>query len=200
MKKSESKYFNTALKMNDALISLLNKKDFEYITIKEICDLSKVNRSTFYLHYENTFDLLQETIDNMNFKLEEKFKNIDIVSFDELTTCPLENLLLISPKYIMPYLEFIKENKCVYQVAKTKPDILQIDKVFKNKYQHFLYPIMKRFGVPDNEIVYKLKFYFGGMFSVVTEWIKNDFKDSIEDVSKILYSCIMPNIIHTKKD
>lgn len=36
MNKSQSKYFNTAVKMDEALLSLLEKKDFEYITIKEI--------------------------------------------------------------------------------------------------------------------------------------------------------------------
>lgn len=51
MNKNESKYFNTAIKMDEALITLLEKEDFEYITIKEICDTAGVNRSTFYLHY-----------------------------------------------------------------------------------------------------------------------------------------------------
>ena len=61
MNKNESKYFNTATKMDEALITLLEKKDFEYITIKEICNTAGVNRSTFYLHYENVSDLLKET-------------------------------------------------------------------------------------------------------------------------------------------
>ena len=34
MNKNESKYFITAIKMDEALIKLLEKKDFEYITIK----------------------------------------------------------------------------------------------------------------------------------------------------------------------
>ncbi|MDE6707509.1 MAG: TetR/AcrR family transcriptional regulator, partial [Oscillospiraceae bacterium] len=62
MNKSESKYFNTALKMNQALLAILEKKDFEYITIKEICEKAGVNRSTFYLHYQNTRELLDESI------------------------------------------------------------------------------------------------------------------------------------------
>ncbi len=37
MNKSESKYFNTAARMDEALILLLEKKDLEYITVKEIC-------------------------------------------------------------------------------------------------------------------------------------------------------------------
>ncbi|MDY2657325.1 MAG: TetR/AcrR family transcriptional regulator [Candidatus Limiplasma sp.] len=51
MNKSESKYFHTALRMDEALITLLEKKDLEFITVKEICETAGVNRSTFYLHY-----------------------------------------------------------------------------------------------------------------------------------------------------
>ncbi len=61
MTKAESKYFNTAVRMDEAFIELLNKKSFEYITVKEICEVSGVNRSTFYLHYETIGDLLIET-------------------------------------------------------------------------------------------------------------------------------------------
>ena len=50
MNKSESKYYYTALRMDEALISLLEKKDLEYITVKETCHQAGVNRSTFYLH------------------------------------------------------------------------------------------------------------------------------------------------------
>ena len=63
MNKSESKYFHTALRMNEALISLLEKKDLEFTTVKEICETAGVNRSTFYLHYETISDLMNETVE-----------------------------------------------------------------------------------------------------------------------------------------
>ena len=56
MNKNESKYFNTAILFDEALIYLLENKDIEYITIKEICNKAGVNRSTYYLHYENIND------------------------------------------------------------------------------------------------------------------------------------------------
>lgn len=37
MNKSDSKYYNTAIKMDEAFLQLLNEKDFDYITVKEIC-------------------------------------------------------------------------------------------------------------------------------------------------------------------
>lgn len=61
MNKSESKYFNTALLMDEALLQLLERKDLEFITVKEICERAGVNRSTFYLHYETIGDLVNET-------------------------------------------------------------------------------------------------------------------------------------------
>ena len=58
MNRSESKYFNTALLMDQALVELLKEKDFKYISVKEICAKAGVNRTTFYLHYETIADLL----------------------------------------------------------------------------------------------------------------------------------------------
>lgn len=91
MNKSESKYFNTAKRMDQAFLELLEKKDFEYITIKEICQKANVNRSTFYLHYENMGDLLEECIEYANNQFLEYFENkyVDLVKQDK------EELILI---------------------------------------------------------------------------------------------------------
>ena len=62
MKKNDSKYFYTAELMNQALLVLLEKKNIEFITITEITNKAGVNRSTFYLHYDNIYELLEETI------------------------------------------------------------------------------------------------------------------------------------------
>ena len=66
MEKNESKYFYTAQLMNQALLDLLEKKDIEFITITEITKKAGINRSTFYLHYENIYELLEETVKNLN--------------------------------------------------------------------------------------------------------------------------------------
>ena len=66
MNKSESKYFATAVRMDEAFLCILEKKDLAYITVKEICEKAGVNRSTFYLHYETVADLLSESVSYMN--------------------------------------------------------------------------------------------------------------------------------------
>jgi AcrR family transcriptional regulator len=43
----------------DALVNLLNKKEFDDISIQEIADEATLNRATFYLHYPDKNALLQ---------------------------------------------------------------------------------------------------------------------------------------------
>jgi AcrR family transcriptional regulator len=82
--------------MDEALITLLEKKDFEYITIKEICDTAGVNRSTFYLHYENISDLLRETTRYIVDK-HLAYYEIDQNSISlQFKTCRRDELLFIS--------------------------------------------------------------------------------------------------------
>ena len=96
MNKSESKYFNTALLMDEALIRLLEVKDYEYITVKEICEKAGVNRSTFYLHYETVNDLLSECLENIKKRFFDSFakKPNDLSAVSELYRLMILSLLV----------------------------------------------------------------------------------------------------------
>ena len=97
MNKSESKYFNTALRMDEALIALLEKKDLEYITVKEICHLAGVNRSTFYLHYETIADLVNETLEMVNQRFRSYFPQQEEEVLRDMGSREREDLVLSSP-------------------------------------------------------------------------------------------------------
>ena len=47
MNRNESRYFKTAAKRDEAFLRLIEEKDLEFITVKEICNKAGVNRSTF---------------------------------------------------------------------------------------------------------------------------------------------------------
>ena len=103
MNKSESKYFNTALRMDEALIALLEKKDLEYITVKEICHLAGVNRSTFYLHYETISDLVNETLEMIDRRFLSYFSKTET---EILNSREKEELILVTREHLVPYLRF----------------------------------------------------------------------------------------------
>lgn len=190
MNKSESKYFNTAIKMDKALIKLLDKKPFDYITVKEICQEAGVNRSTFYLHYENTVELLEEAIEYTNDEFLSYFKDADESFISNMNSKSDDELLLITPSYLKPYLKYIKENKALHSSGVLKSAYMKTNEKFEKMAKHIFYPIMERLNVEENKRDYILAYYTHGVIAIVEQWLKNDCKESIDEICDIIINCV----------
>ena len=193
MNKSESKYFNTATKMDLALISLLKKKPLEYITVSEICETAGVNRSTFYLHYETIGDLLHETarylIDDF---LSYFSNNVKSLSFN-LMDCELDELVFICDKYLTPYLTYVKNHKEVFGTALSHNKTFGFEDVYKRMYDNIFNPILDRFHYPQSDRQYVMMYYLNGINAIILEWLKHGCDKSIKEVSDIISVCIFGN-------
>ncbi len=192
MNKSESKYYNTSRLFNQALIELLNKKSFEFITIKEICKKAGVNRSTFYLHYDNTTDLLYETIDNLNKDFFSCFAEEDKDIDKKIAGKQKGDLVLITPKYLMPYLNHVRSNKLVYQVSAKYPALMKSNERYKDMQNKILFPILNNFGIDDKESKYMLAYYINGIYAIIDEWIKNGCREEATYICDLIIKCVRP--------
>ena len=177
--------------MDEALITLLEKKDFAYITIKEICDTAGVNRSTFYLHYENTADLLNETT---RYILDKHFSYYSIDKkgiYERFENCEKKQLVFITAEYLTPYLNFIRENQRIFKVAIKQFNSMNMDEVYGRMFTQIFNPILARFGVPERERGFVMKFYLTGVYAVVMEWLEKDCAEDMNTVIKVITDCVL---------
>ncbi len=65
----------TRAMLQQALISMILKKDYETITVDEICDVANVGRSTFYAHYTSKDDLKRSGLDHLRRALVDRQRN-----------------------------------------------------------------------------------------------------------------------------
>ena len=189
MNKSESKYFATAVRMDEAFLSILEKKDLAYITVKEICEKAGVNRSTFYLHYETVADLLSESVSYMNEHFLSYMKKDSSAFVIKLRTCSLEELYLITPEYLTPYLNYVKENRRLFCTALKNAEALRLEDSYNELFRHIITPILERYGVAVNDRPYILAFYIKGLMAIISEWIKNDCADSVDYIAEVIQRC-----------
>ncbi len=189
MKKNESKYFYTASLMNQALLSLLEKKDIDFITITEITRKAGVNRSTFYLHYDNIYELLQETLENLNKEFISSFENI--VS---LNVKSANNAFLLKEEYLIPYLKFCKKNYHILKLVYQKPQLFGNEKVYKKIYDTILYPAISQFLKDETQKIYVLEFFTQGVVGIIRKWIELDCKTEMEEVVNIIKNCVGYNV------
>lgn len=196
MNKSESKYFNTALRMDEALIALLEKKDLEYITVKEICHQAGVNRSTFYLHYESIAELLDEAMEMINQRFLSYFPQEEEAVLGDMEHRELNDLVFVTQEYLLPYLRFIQDNKKVYRAAFRNPSSMQANARYGVLKQRILDPILERFEIPAARRPYYIAYYVEGIAAIVKEWLRHDCGDSVEMIAAIIESCVRPKEIH----
>ncbi len=65
MKKMDTRVNRTRKFLKEALIDLIEVKGFDAITIGNLAEKAEVNRVTFYQHFHDKYDLLEQTIETM---------------------------------------------------------------------------------------------------------------------------------------
>lgn len=190
MNRSESKYFATAARMDEAFLELLEKKDFTYITVKEICEKAGVNRSTFYLHYETVSDLLAESARYIITQFAEAMPHDTAEFMSQIQTRPLEELYLITPEYLTPYLNYIKKHRRIFRTTLEQASVLGMNDAYLSLNRHVFMPILNRYQVPLSSQKYMMPFYINGLMGIVNEWLKEDCEDSIERMISVIQVCI----------
>lgn len=82
--------------IENAMILLLQRKEFSKITIQDICQEALVSRSTFYAHYLDKYDLLEKIVDKYFSMLQEliasRFSTVELINIDAI-------FLLLSQTY-----------------------------------------------------------------------------------------------------
>ena len=190
LNKSDSKYFSTAARMDEAFLVLLEKKDLPYITVKEICQQAGVNRSTFYLHYETIGDLLAESVQYMTDRfLDHMRQRTEPFAADSIPHCNDQDYF-ITPEYLEPYLDYIARNKRLFRTAMEHSATLQLDHVYQRMFRYVFSPILDRFQVPEQNKPYLMAFYIHGLMAIVAHWLQRDCADPIQQVSAIMQQCV----------
>ena len=82
LKKTDARIIKTRRDLRESLLRIIEKKPFDKINVSEICADAMVNRMTFYKHYNDKYDLLNDVIldikNKVLAKLEMKYPHADI--------------------------------------------------------------------------------------------------------------------------
>ena len=79
--KKDPRIERTKRDLRRGLHELLQKENFDRVSVKGICDHTGVNKMTFYHHYQDKYDLLDDCVkeigEEIYFKCEQKYSHLD---------------------------------------------------------------------------------------------------------------------------
>jgi len=160
--KTDRRVKMTKLFLKEALMSLLKVKRITNITVKEICQLADVNRSTFYAHYRDLYELLDEFENDIIGELQSFLASYKDERDDETVN--------ITEKLI----DFIgtKHEEC--KVLLNEESGSSFEKKIIEVANHFLMEDWSTMPIKDKDLFdYVSAFIVSGSIQVVKLWLNN---------------------------
>lgn len=161
----------------DALLRLLETESFAYISVKEIVETADFNRTTFYNHYIDKFDLL----DDVTKDLLDEFGNALQTSFQNYY--PSSNLLM--KKNDITIFEFVHKNRYGLSICK---QIEQLPNFSQKCSQATLEKLMDiwspQVDMPEHRLKAYTKIFTYGLMGTISGWMSEDFSSSPETVTQ----------------
>ena len=109
---------------------------------------------------------------------------------DRLPTASRDELQLITPDYLHPYLSFIRDHRRLYAAAMSRPSDFRSQEAYGAMFRYIFDPILARFSVPVGSRRFIMAFYLNGIAAVISEWLKGDCKEPLEFIADVVISCI----------
>ena len=185
MNRHQTKYKNTAEKMNRALIELLKEKPFISITIKEVCLHAIVNRSTFYSHYQNMADLLEDTRNYITNLFVDTSVTWDAAAPNAEQTFPF-----YKDEFLIPVLKVFEENRSLFLIPYFYPDSFQYPEEYNRILEQLVVPYLNQKGIQDmTTIEYIMQYYYSGIHAIIYKWLRGGCKESYTDVANFIRMC-----------
>lgn len=184
--KEDLRVTKTKKLLYETLISLMEEKSFEEIKVSDICKKALINRSTFYSHYSDKYELFMELINALKLSLFNSLNtNENNVNTREYFI-ELINILLnhIDDKKNIYYSILINNRNSIIT------DII-LDVVSKDINSRITNDKISTNYIPT-EIV--SKFYLGAVISIGIEYLESKNKYSKEDMIKYIDKLIPSNI------
>lgn len=141
-------------------MQLLESESLDKITVRDIVEECEINRNTFYYHYSDIYDLLDDV-----FRVEtEKFMSEDV---DENTT--------FGEEYERAARFVLKYKKAILHIYDSKKrDVLQnyLETLAFSFISRFVKKKADGYGLPDEDIDYITGFYTHAIVGNTLGWIK----------------------------
>jgi AcrR family transcriptional regulator len=164
----------------DALMSLLAERDFETITVTDICERALVHRTTFYKHYEDKYGLLFSGIqDELNLLFE---------VHDSAVNKPLEmDEVSDSMARLVTVFEHILKHERFYRLMFSGDGFSKFSTLFrKSLADRFTRSLQQAGNQGSMPITLHAQLHASAMVTTISWWFENDCPYTPLEMTEIL--------------
>ena len=177
-KKNNKQFQDSDIRMKQAMLELMNTAPLDKITVRLICARAEVNRSTFYAHYTDIYDMIEQMETNLRKKLMD-----DYSAAGKVIPLSLESLIML--------LKFIRSHKDFYRAALKARREFPIRQGFEPLWEQIVKPFCIKAGIiSENEMMFYFVGFQAGFTMILKRWVEQDCVESEEKIAQIIRNMI----------
>lgn len=160
-----------------AFLELTQEQPRGKVTVQKICQVAKVNRTTFYAHYLDIFDLAEQIQQEMNAQISE-------ILLEELQRSTKD-----IPRAFEKVFEFVKANQEFYLArmnSSTQASMISV--VDQQPLLDYFFQVGKQRGYAREEVGYHISFFINGFSAVIRYWLRRDCAETPAVMAQIIQS------------
>lgn len=179
MEKMDCRVRKTRTLLLQGLVKLMETHDIQDISVKELTELADINRGTFYLHYDDIYDMLHKIEDEMF----QEFN--DIMEQEPAVTRPLS-----SHGSLLEFFRFLDRHRDLARVMIGPHGDLTFVNRLKDQIEKRTLQFLES-AQSDANYEYLCSFIITGCVGVVETWLKEPDPQSPEEMAEILGTMLL---------
>ena len=147
-------------------LQLIQKRNIDELSVSMICEIAKLNRSTFYANYIDIYDLAEKIKENMELEFA-KFQLSNNAKQD-------------SDGYLNMF-RYIKENQIFFKTY------FKLEEISMNPPTQYRIELAEKYY--DNKFIdYHIEFFRAGLNAIIKKWLNSGCKETPEEINEIIIS------------
>ena len=177
--KSDQRVIITKMMLKEALLKLLHTRQLNKITITDLCRESGINRATFYRHYEEPKDILNE----IRYSIFEDIKNIEKQS----------NINSSEDQLLEQVCQYFFENRellnILFKYRNDEDFVLLINEICRQRIPHLRkHGYMKDYD--DESLKLSTCYFTGGIYYILRQWLSEPIEKSPKEIARIIQNVL----------
>lgn len=161
-------------------LEMLKNTPLERLSVRALCEAAGINRSTFYLHYQDVFAL---------------FAAIEIEMYEQLIALYPPDTRVLSPETLRPFFTYAREHRDFYEIAlRTRSYTPRMPGLHLQDFhlllEYYTRPLFETAGIREQKTIDYLLWHFqGGFLLCLQQWLEGGCKESDEEMAEMITRC-----------
>lgn len=179
--KMDRRVRKTKAQLKEGLARLMQEKSINEITVKELVDEVDINRSTFYLHYTDIYQMLQKIEEDAMEDIRQVMKDYPIDPSNRDGAFP----------FVVAFFNILGDNRdlCLALLG-PNGDMAFVQKIENLIAGTFLKYLPKKISLDDPDIKYIYSYCINGCIGLIKTWLHQPETSTSEEMATLTYKLI----------